>query len=92
MRRDRPSSEGDVENEPTIAGETFLNGEGITIDRGKNRVSFRACFRGMRRTLEKPLLKDCGLSLGIYIIEMIGSSSRKMQNGQKWTTKTMTGD
>jgi hypothetical protein len=44
LRRDRPSSEGDVEKELTIAGETFLNVGGITIDRGKNRVSLSRIF------------------------------------------------
>jgi GH15 family glucan-1,4-alpha-glucosidase len=33
-----------LEKELTIAGETFLNGGGITIDRGKNRVSLSRIF------------------------------------------------
>ncbi len=33
-----------MEKELTSAGETFLNGEGIRIDRGKNRVSLSLIF------------------------------------------------
>ncbi len=70
-----------MEKELTIAGETFLNGGGIMIDRGKVVFPFLASFHGMRRTLEKPFLRDCALLPRIYIIEMIGSSSGKMRNG-----------
>ena len=69
-----------MERELTIAGETFLTSGGIIIHRVKTAFSFLASLHGMQRTLEKPLLRDCGLLLRIYIIEMIGSFSRKMQN------------